>query len=335
MDGRPDSFAEPAARMTSKRENTAMTVQASVAPHTTGGPAPTRRRRSGARNRVKLVFVLPGAIVFAVVVLVPIVINFFYSFTDWSGFGSTFNIVGVTNFIHLAGDAQTLQAFWNTVVFTIINAPLQIGLGLLLAVTLKRQGSFVSFLRTVIVMPIAISGVVLGFLGTVIFDPNSGLLRAASNAPGLHFLTQNWLGSPNLAMASVIAMNLWQWTGFTMLIFLAGLSTIPSELYEAATLDGAGRWGQFRNVTWPLLAPAVTINVVLTLIGGLKIFDIIYVLTKGGPGTATQSIVMRVTSEGSFAEYGYSASIDFVLTAIILIVSLLALGLLRRRELSA
>jgi ABC-type sugar transport system permease subunit len=184
-------------------------------------------------------------------------------------------------------------------------------------------------------MPIAISGVVLGFLGTVIFDPNSGLLRAASNAPGLHFLTQNWLGSPNLAMASVIAMNLWQWTGFTMLIFLAGLSTIPGELYEAATLDGAGRWGQFRNVTWPLLAPAVTINVVLTLIGGLKIFDIIYVLTKGGPGTATQSIVMRVTSEGSFAEYGYSASIDFVLTAIILIVSLLALGLLRRRELSA
>jgi raffinose/stachyose/melibiose transport system permease protein len=335
MDGRPDSFAEPAARMTSKRENTAMTVQASLAPRVTGSPAPTRRRRSSSRNRVKLVFVLPGAIVFAVVVLVPIVVNFFYSFTDWSGFGSTFTIVGVTNFIHLAGDAQTLQAFWNTVVFTIINAPLQIGLGLLLAVTLKRPGRFVSFLRTVIVMPIAISGVVLGFLGTVIFDPNSGLLRAASNTPGLHFLAQNWLGSPNLAMASVIAMNLWQWTGFTMLIFLAGLSTIPGELYEAATLDGAGRWGQFRNVTWPLLAPAVTINVVLTLIGGLKIFDIIYVLTKGGPGTATQSIVMRVTSEGSFAQYGYSASIDFVLTAIILIVSLVALGLLRRRELSA
>jgi raffinose/stachyose/melibiose transport system permease protein len=160
-------------------------------------------------------------------------------------------------------------------------------------------------------------------------------LKAASAAPGLHFLAQNWLGSPALAMGSVIAMNLWQWTGFTMLIFIAGLSTIPAELYEAATLDGAGRWGQFRNVTWPLLAPAVTINVVLTLIGGLKIFDIVYVLTQGGPGTATQSIVMRVSSEGSFAQYGYSAAIDFVLTAIILVVSLVALGLLRRRELTA
>jgi raffinose/stachyose/melibiose transport system permease protein len=270
-----------------------------------------------------------------VVVLVPIVVNFLYSFTNWSGFGSSFNVVGIANFVTLLGDTQTQQAFYNTIVFTVINAPLQIGLGLLLAVTLKRQGAFVSFLRTVIVMPIAISGVVLGFLGTVIFDPNSGLLKAASAAPGLHFLAQNWLGSPALAMGSVIAMNLWQWTGFTMLIFIAGLSTIPAELYEAATLDGAGRWGQFRNVTWPLLAPAVTINVVLTLIGGLKIFDIVYVLTQGGPGTATQSIVMRVSSEGSFAQYGYSAAIDFVLTAIILVVSLVALGLLRRRELTA
>ncbi len=293
------------------------------------------RPRTTTRNRTKFFFLLPGAVLFAVVVLVPIVANLFYSFTDWSGFGSAFDLVGFSNFVRLAGDAQTRQAFTNTVVFTVCNAPLQIGLGLLLAVTLRGAGRFAGFLRTVIVMPIAISGVVLGFLGTVIFDPNSGLLKAASAAPGLHFLAQNWLGSPNLAMGSVIAMNLWQWTGFTMLIFLAGLSTIPGELYEAAHLDGAGRWRQFRHVTWPLLAPAVTINVVLTLIGGLKIFDIVYVLTKGGPGTATESIVMRVTSEGSFAQYGYSAGIDFVLTAIILVVSLVALGLLRRRELSA
>jgi raffinose/stachyose/melibiose transport system permease protein len=284
---------------------------------------------------MKLLFVLPAAVLFGFVVLVPIAVNLFYSFTDWTGFGSTFSFVGFANFIHLGSDVQTLQAFLHTLIFTAINAPLQIGLGLLLAVTLKKPGRFVSFLRTVIVMPIAISGVVLGFLGTVIFDPNAGIFHALSTVPGLHFLDQNWLGSPSLAMASVIAMNLWQWTGFTMLIFLAGLTTIPDDLYEAATLDGAGRWAKFRNVTWPLLAPAVTINVVLTLIGGLKIFDIIYVLTKGGPGTATESIVQRVTSEGAFAQYGYSAAIDFALTAIILVVSLVALALLRRRELTA
>jgi raffinose/stachyose/melibiose transport system permease protein len=313
----------------------AVQISAAAAPNTSTKRRRSRPGRSGARNRMKLLFVLPGAVIFGVVVLVPIVVNFLYSFTDWSGFGSSFNIIGFSNFVKLLGDTATRQAFTNTVVFTAINAPLQIGLGLLLAVTLKQSGRFTSFLRTVIVMPIAISGVVLGFLGTVIFDPNNGLLRGASATPGLHFLAQNWLGSPALAMSSVIAMNLWQWSGFTMLIFLAGLSTIPGELYEAATLDGAGRWAQFRNVTWPLLAPAVTINVVLTLIGGLKVFDIIYVLTQGGPGTATQSIVMRVSAEGSFAQYGYSAAIDFVLTAIILVVSLVALALLRRRELNA
>jgi ABC-type sugar transport system permease subunit len=294
---------------------------------------PVRRRRF--QNTGKLLFIAPAAIVFAVVVLLPIVENLFYSFTDWTGFGSEFAFVGWQNFARLFADQQTLQAFWNTIVFTIGNAPLQIGLGLLLAVTLKRPGRLVGVLRTVVVLPIAISGVVLGFLGTVIFDPNSGILRAVSEAPGLGFLAQNWLGSPGLAMVSVIAMNLWQWSGFTMLIFLAGLSTIPSELYEAARLDGASAWAQFRTVTWPLLAPAATINIVLTLIGGFKVFDIIYVLTQGGPGTATQSIVMRVTSEGGFARFGYASAIDFTLTVVILVVALVSLFLLRRREIDA
>ena len=295
----------------------------------------TRPRRRRFRNTTKLLFIAPAAIVFAVVILLPIIENLFYSFTDWTGFGSEFSFIGVQNFVRLFADQQTLQAFWNTIVFTICNAPLQIGLGLLLAVTLKKPGRFISVLRTIIVLPIAISGVVLGFLGTVIFDPNSGILRAMSEAPGLGFLAQNWLGNANLAMASVVAMNLWQWTGFTMLIFLAGLSTIPAELYEAATLDGAGPWAQFRTITWPLLAPAATINIVLTLIGGFKVFDIIYVLTQGGPGTATESIVMRVTSEGGFARFGYASAIDFTLTAVILIVALVALVFLRRREIDA
>jgi ABC-type sugar transport system permease subunit len=294
-----------------------------------------RPRRRRFRNTSKLLFIVPAAIVFAVVILLPIVENLFYSFTDWTGFGSEFSFIGVQNFVRLFADQQTLQAFWNTIVFTVCNAPLQIGLGLLLAVTLKKPGRFISVLRTIIVLPIAISGVVLGFLGTVIFDPNSGILRAMSEAPGLGFLAQNWLGNANLAMASVVAMNLWQWTGFTMLIFLAGLSTIPAELYEAATLDGAGPWAQFRTITWPLLAPAATINIVLTLIGGFKVFDIIYVLTQGGPGTATESIVMRVTSEGGFARFGYASAIDFTLTAVILVVALVSLVLLRRREIDA
>ena len=292
-------------------------------------------RRASSGNRVKLLFILPGAAVFGIVVLLPIAENLFYSFTDWSGFGNVFEFIGLNNFVRLIQDQETLNAFRNTIVFTVVNAPFQIGLGLLLAVTLRRNGRLETVLRTVIVLPIAISGVVLGYLGTVIFDPNSGIVKALSEMPGLGFLAQNWLGNPTLAMVSVIAMNLWQWTGFTMLIFLAGLSTIPSELYEAATLDGASSWIRFRAITWPLLAPAATINIVLTLIGGLKVFDIVYVLTQGGPGAATESIVMRVTSEGGFARFGYASAIDFVLTTIILAVSLITLAILRRREIDA
>lgn len=292
-------------------------------------------RLSRPRNLAKMLFIIPAAAVFGVVVILPIAENLFYAFTDWSGYGNLFTFVGGQNFAKILQDQETLTAFRNTVIFTVFNAPLQIGLGLLLAVTLRKPGRLTGALRTIIVLPIAISGVVLGFLGTIIFDPNSGILKALSAIPGLGFLGANWLGSPGLAMVSVVGMNLWQWTGFTMLIFLAGLSGIPEELYEASRLDGAGAWAQFRTITWPLLAPAATINIVLSLIGGLKVFDIVYVLTQGGPGDATESIVMRVTSEGGFARFGYASAIDFVLTAIILVVSLIALGILRRREIDA
>jgi len=310
-----------------------MSAIAADRPSTT--PPRTRRTVLNRANRMKAVFLIPALIIFGVVVLVPVFVNFFYSFTDWNGYTSGFDLVGGDNFLRLLGDVDVQKAFVNTLLFTVVNAPIQIAVGLVLALSLQRPGRFVAFIRLVVVLPIAISGVVLGFLGSIVFDPRSGILHTLGTVPGLSFLDRNWLGDPSLAMGSVIAMNLWQWSGFTMLIFLAGLAAIPRELYEAATLDGAGVWRQFRHVTWPLLAPAATINIVLTVIGGLKIFDIIYVLTGGGPGGATESIVMRVNAQTSFSQYGYAASTSFTLTIIILAVSLGLLALLRKREINA
>lgn len=302
---------------------------------TSPSSARLRRRKVHGNTATKLLFLAPAAVLFSLVMIVPIVVNFVYAFTDWDGYTRSFNFIGFQNFVRAIGDVDNQRAFINTLIFTVVNAPLQISIGLILALSLKAASRLASTLRTVIVFPIAISGVVVGFVGTIIFDPRSGVLQLLEGIPLLGMLSQNWLGDPSLAMASVIAMNLWQWCGFTMLIFLAGLATIPAELYEAATLDGASAPQQFWNVTWPLLAPAVTINVVLTAIGGLKVFDIIYVLTGGGPGNATQSIVMRVAAQSSFGSYGYSAAISFLLTIVILVVALVLLAFLRRREASA
>lgn len=290
----------------------------------------------GARsNRTRIFFTIPALVLFTTVVIVPVFLNFFYAGTDWDGFAPSFRFVGLSNFVHAASDPQALQALRNTLIFTAVNAPIQIIVGLALALSLQGRGRIRSFLRVVIVMPIAISGVILGFIGDLIFEPQSGLLDGASHIPLFGWLAQNWLGEPSLAMSAVIAMNLWQWSGFTMLIFVAGLASLPSDLFEAAKIDGAGAWQRFRYVTWPMLAPAVTINVVLTVIGGMKVFDIIYVLTRGGPGNSTESIVQLVTQNGSLGEFGYSASISLALTLITLAISLLLLGALRRREVSA
>ena len=314
--------------MTSTSSQVILGEPASSATH----PRVARRHR---RQTMKLLFILPAAVFFSVIVIVPVLTNFFYGLTDWNGYSAAFNFVGIDNFIKLFNDLDVRNAVGNTLVFTLINAPLQIGIGLILALALKRPGRFTTFLRVTALIPIAVSGVVLSFLGEVIFDPKSGILHTLSAFPGLQWLDQNWLGSPTFAMGSIIFMQLWQWSGFTMIVFIAGMATIPGELYEAARIDGANYFQQFRAVTWPMLAPSATINVVLTVIGGLKVFDIIYVLTRGGPGQSTESIVMRVASQGGFAKFGYSAATSFGLTVLVLIISLLLLAVLRRREFRA
>lgn len=300
-------------------------------------PRMSAPRDRGRRSRVhrnpvaRWVIILPALILFTVVMIAPVAVNFVYAFTDWDGFAPTFDFVGLDNFARILGDSAAIASVRNTLVFTVVNGFAQVGLGLLLALALRRPGRFVAFLRVVIVFPIAVSGVVIGLIGNIIFSPTFGLLATLGDVPGLGALAQNWLGDPQLAMGTVIAMNLWQWTGLTMLIFVAGLVGIPAELYEAARIDGAGAWHQFRHVTWPLLAPAATINIVLTMIGGLKVFDVILVLTNGGPGTATRSLVMQVALQGS-TNYGYSAALSLVLTLFIIIVTGGLLMLLRLRE---
>lgn len=286
------------------------------------------------------VFLLPALMLFSLVVIYPVFSSLFYGFTDWDGVSPTARFIGLQNFQHLLTDSAFHTAFMNTLIFTVAAALLQNGIALGLALALDYLAGwvkgFAGALRVVFLIPMLLSPLAIGYLGQYMFSPTFGVLDNLLAALHLAGWTHDWLGDPQVALASVIGANLWQYVGYNMIIYLAGLQAVPRELYEAASIDGAASVQQFQHVTWPLLAPATTISLLLTLIGGFKVFDLIFAMTNGGPGYATESIVMRIYREGfQLNHFGYAAAMSITLCLFIFLLSLSLLAILRRREVAA
>jgi raffinose/stachyose/melibiose transport system permease protein len=281
-------------------------------------------------------FVVPALVVYAVVVLYPSVAGILYAFTDWSGIGSkSFN--GLANFRTLFGDDRAMGSLRNTLLLTVAIVVVQNGIGLLLALGVRAQVKSRTILRVIFFAPAVVSPVMVAFLWKYVYnpDPKAGL-NGILGAVGLGGLRQDWLGSSSLALWSVAGMVVWQYAGYSMVIFLAGLEGVPVELHEAAMIDGAGRFQRFRYVTWPLLAPALTINVMLSTIGGLKLFDQVYAATNGGPGYASETLSTVLYKQAFvFGRYGYSTAIALVLALFVAAVSLVQIAYLRGREVTA
>lgn len=206
-------------------------------------------------------------------------------------------------------------------------------LGLLLALLLNNaylKGR--NLFRTIMFLPYVIAPVVIGYLFTAIYNPNQGILNEALRTIGLGSLAKDWLNDPSTALFSTILTDVWRTTGFSMVIYLAGLQSIPPDLYESADIDGANSFWKLTNVTLPLLAPSVTINVVLALIGTMKVFVMILVLTNGGPGYATEVMNTYIMSTFSLGLYGSGTAANIILSLIITIIGLPVLLFLRRRE---
>ena len=285
-------------------------------------------------------FLLPALVLFSLVVIYPVLSSLFYGFTDWDGVSTTANFIGLHNFQHLFADPTFRTAFTNTVIFTGVTALLQNGIALGLALALDYVASWLKglagVLRVFFLIPMLLSPLAIGYLGQFIFSPTFGVLDNILTTLHLEGWTRDWLGDPHLALGSVIVANLWQYVGYNMIIYLAGLQAVPRDLYEAANIDGAGVIQQFRSVTWPMLAPATTISLLLTLIGGFKVFDLIFAMTNGGPGYATESVVMQVYREGfQLNHFGYAAATSITLCLFIFGISLALLAVLRRREVTA
>jgi len=294
------------------------------------------RAASMRRRRRSLVapawFVLPAALVFAAVVLWPSVRSLRYAFTDWSGVGPAHS-VGLSNFKALGSDPQAKAALEHTVLIAVVFTTLAnlLGLGLALAVETRRR--LASLVKAVIFLPAVLTPLITAYLWQFILSPDGSLNRLLSDV-GLGSLQQPWLGEPGLALWSVLVVLLWQFVGFNMILYVAGLKTVPAELIEAAQLDGAGRLRRLWHVVLPQLAPAITINVFLSAIFGLRVFEQILVLTGGGPGYATQTlstlVYVRAFQEGQF---GYGAAMSMVLTGLVAIAALaLYAGLARMRR---
>ncbi|MFF4763747.1 carbohydrate ABC transporter permease [Streptomyces sp. NPDC001292] len=303
------------------------------------GPKPYPRPPRRARVRDKLsrfaVFAAPGLLVYFALVLVPIAIAILYSLTNKDPFNPPTRWVGLDNLTSLPSDDEFLQALKNTAVITGIVTLVTNAGGLALAVLLDRRGWFYNALRSVFFIPVVLSAVVVSVIWqTILVD--DGLLNSMlrqlgmSNPPG-------WLSDPSLALYTVSWVVAWQGLGFCVVVYLAGLQSIPKELYEAAAIDGCGPVMRFCHVTWPMLAPAVTINTVMSLIGGFKAYDQVQVLTNGGPGPGTTSTLAFQVIQTAFTgnHIGYAAAMAAVMLAMVATISVIALRLLQKREVSS
>ncbi|MEV7713808.1 sugar ABC transporter permease [Streptomyces sp. NPDC088270] len=302
------------------------------------GPGTGRGRRVRHRDHTipPWLFVVPALAVYGIVVLYPSLAGVMYAFTDWSGIGG-FSFTGTDNFRALLDDGRALESVSNTLLLTLAVVVVQNGIGLLLALGVHTNIKSRAVLRLVFFAPAVVSPVMVAILWKYVYNPENGAgLNGLLGAVGLGGLRQDWLGNPSLALWSVAAMVVWQYAGYSMVVFLAGLQGVPAELHEAARIDGAGSWQRFRYVTWPLLAPALTINLMLSTIGGLKLFDQVYAATNGGPGTSSETLSTVLYKEAFvYGKFGYSTAVALVLALFVAAVSLVQLRYLRAREVTA
>jgi multiple sugar transport system permease protein len=297
-------------------------------------PAPGRRRRRPLLPRVWhfTTFAGPGMATYVCFVLAPIIVSVGYSLTNSNPFNPPTRYVGLRNYRLLLTDPEFLTSLRVTTILTAIVVIVPNVLGLAIAVLLDRRGWLYNVLRSVFFVPVVLSSVVVSIIWTRLLD-NDGPINQALRAVGVAD-PPGWLSDPNYALYSLGSILSWQMLGFCVVVYLAGLQGVPTDLVEAAAVDGAGPARRFWRITWPLLAPALTINTVVLLITAFKVFDHVQVITRGGPGQGTTATIAFTVLEQGFVanRRGYASAEAIVMLLIIAVAAAVALKLLRRRE---
>ena len=277
-------------------------------------------------------FILPAFLLYAALFILPSLLGIVYSLTDWNIYRNAINFIGLDNFKEILATSSYRLIIGNTFFFALVTTFFKILIGLILALVLNENLRTRHVLRTIFYLPVVMSPLVIGLVFISIFNPTRGLLNQALRGIGLDSFTRQWLADAGTAMPVVMGVEIWRLSGYCMVIFLAGLQLIPQNLYEVASIDGAGAWHSFMNITLPFLRPSITMNLILNIIWGLKAFDIIFILTKGGPGHRSEVISVSVFDEYSSGRYGFATALGVVIFVLTSVIAFVVLRMLNKRE---
>lgn len=274
-------------------------------------------------------FMIPSLVLTAGFTLYPTIMSWYFSFLDWSGFGSDREWTGLENYREIIRDDLFWNAYLRSILFTLVGAPIKIGLALLVALVLNDASlRFASFYRTLFFLPVVTSSAIIGIVMTFLFSPLDGPINMALLQLGFIDIPQDFLGDPDTALWTVVAVYIWKWFGVTMIYWLAALQVVPQDLYEAARLDGANRWQMHRSITLPLIIPFAIVITLITVVSALNIFGLVQTMTGGGPFFATEVMELYIYRNafgaGEIPRLGYASA-----GAVFFGVTVLALSLIQ------
>jgi raffinose/stachyose/melibiose transport system permease protein len=307
-----------------------MATQTSASPAATvrRGKTPAARGSGRHKSTYPHWFYLPAAVIYAVLFLIPTFASFYFSLTRWTLFETEF--IGFDNFVTFFQQPQLVTGLTNTMIYAFVTSGVKVVLGLLLAVFLSSQIIARGWLRSVIFFPVLVSLIGVGITFQVLMDPQDGLINQSLALIGID--GPGWLTDPDLALLSIAAVDIWKGVGLATLIYIAGLAAIPQEYYEAARVDGAGSLDVFRRIMLPLSRPATTTVIILSLIGGLRSFELIWAMTRGGPGFSSDVIASVIYKQYQAGFYGISTAGNVVLFVVVTAIVLPLMTFLTRRE---
>ena len=273
-------------------------------------------------------FYAPAAVIYGVLFIAPTLLAFYFSLTRWTIFSSEF--IGFGNYVTFFQEPALVSGLWHTLVYAVITSGAKVVLGMLLAVLLTSQLVARGWLRSVVFFPVLVSTIGVGLTFTVLMNPEQGLINEALGAIGIQ--GPGWLTNPKLALFSVALVDIWKGVGLATLIYIAGIVSIPHEYFEAAKVDGAGGWDSFRRIILPLARPATVTVIILSLIGGLRSFDLIWAMTRGGPGFTSDVIASVIYKQYQAGFYGLSTAGNVVLFLVVTAIIFPLSRFLNRKE---
>jgi len=277
-----------------------------------------------------LLFLSPTLIIFSTFILFPVFFSFYLSFQKWNMFSGEATYVGLDNYIRMFESTEFWIVLKNTAIYTIGTIPLNMALSLAIAYILNKKLAGKKFLRTAFFAPVIISPVAAAVIWRWLYDPNFGLVNYSIGLLG--FNAVNWLNEPTAAMFALIIMGVWKTFGINMVLFSAGLQGIPESYYEAAELDGAGKFARFWHITIPMLAPTTFFIMIMSMISSFQVFDLVYVLTSGGPLGSTKVLVFYVYEYAfKFFEMGYASAISYFLFALLFILTMIQIRYMKSK----